>query len=141
MNTGYTEDKQRSAIGGEDKNAYSVPTVVFPSSPIWTMSTSPKACHYWSYNRAITPNIGVDRIIRQLVRNIWKYGAEGRNKELGNRINPRNFFNFFFFFFSPWNSKWERNIIPGPCSGYFVILQIFQNFFSVLYRQILLHEN
>lgn len=46
VNTGDTEDKQRSATGGEDKNAYSVPTIFFPSSPIWAMSNSPKACHY-----------------------------------------------------------------------------------------------
>jgi len=46
VTTGDTEDKERGATGGEDKNAYSAPTVVFTSSPIWAMSTSPKAwCH------------------------------------------------------------------------------------------------
>lgn len=104
VNTDDSEDKQRSAIGGVEKIAYSVPTVGFPSSRIWTTYTSEKACHYRSYNMAITTNIGVDRITRQLVRNIWKYGGEGRATETGGKeVNPRNFFNVYFFL--PRNSK------------------------------------
>ena len=87
MNTGYTGDKQQSAIGGGDKNAFSVPTVVFPSSPIWTMPTSPKACHYLSYNMAITTNIGVERITGKLVGNISKYGGEGHaTQRVGKQV-------------------------------------------------------